>query len=364
MKILLFIDNPGQDSLYTFWGKALQELGQDVLLFDQMETFFKQSCLFKKDLLRHICHWSLREKHLWGRYQTWPIYLCAPFIVQAQKKMNSELIKKAREFNPQLIVILKGLGVYPKTLQTIKSLTNSKIINFNGDDPYNFYSSNKNIIDCLPIYDYVFTWSKRLMPQLLNNGAKHVHYLPFAADPDIYKSGENLTANERKIYGSDIAFVGTGDSERKKELEPLTDLDIGIWGPYWDRYSKKSPLRKRIKGGRVDVPTTAKIYRSSKVVLNLMREQNFSSHNMKTFEIPSIGAFMLAPRTSEHAEFFVEGEDIACYGATAELREKAIYYINHDEERMALAKSAHQKTIQHHTYIQRMKELLAICGFE
>ena len=198
----------------------------------------------------------------------------------------------------------------------------------------------------------------------MDDGVKQVHYLPFAADPDVYKGCENPTADERKRYGADVVFVGTGDPERKAELESLANFDIGIWGPYWERNCKRSPLKNRLRGGRIDVSTMAKVYRSSKIVLNLMREQNFSSHNMKTFEIPSIGAFMLAPRTSKHADFFSEGQDIACYSSTRELREKVIYYIEHDAERVTMAKAAHAKTIRCHTYVHRMIELLRLAGFE
>jgi len=364
MKILLFIDNPSQDSLYTFWAKALRKLGHEVIYFEQMPVLYAQPWLAKSNILRKICQWGLREKHLWGIRQIWPIKIAAPLIIGAQNKMNKKFIETARTLKPQLIIVLKGLGIYPKTLLNIKLVTDSVIVNFNGDDPHNLFSSNQNVIDSLAVYDHVFTWSKMLVKRLTDDGATRVHYLPFAADADVYKGCENPTAEERKMYGSDIVFVGTGDPERKSELESLSDLDLGIWGPYWDRNCKKSHLMARLRGGRIDVNTMAKVYRSSKVVLNLMREQNFSSHNMKTFEIPSIGAFMLAPRTSEHADFFEEGKDIACYGSAHELREKAIYFIAHDAERAAMAKSAHEKTLRYHTYIQRMTELLRLIALE
>ena len=102
-----------------------------------------------------------------------------------------------------------------------------------------------------------------------------------------------------------------------------------------------------------------KIYRSSKVVLNLMRLQNHSSHNMKTFEIPAMGGFMLAPRTIEHMEIFERGKEIAFYDNLEEMRRKAIYYVENDKEREDMLRLAHQKVISNHTYIDRMRQIIA-----
>lgn len=114
-----------------------------------------------------------------------------------------------------------------------------------------------------------------------------------------------------------------------------------------------------IRGGSVDMLTMAKIYGGSKVGLNLMRPQNSFSHNMKTFEIPAMGGFMLAPRTTEHSIFFEEGKQVAYYDDLEELREKAIYYVKHNEERVAMTSSAQRKALAEHTYRERMRELLS-----
>ena len=151
----------------------------------------------------------------------------------------------------------------------------------------------------------------------------------------------------------------TWDREREKILESLSDLNVGIWGPYWNRVSRRSDIAKSIRDGFIDVTVMEKIYRSSKVVLNLMRPQNQFSHNMKTFEIPALGGFMLAPRTIEHMEMFEEGKEIAFYDNLEEMREKAIYYVKNDKEREAMLGLAHQKVISKHTYIDRMRQLIA-----
>ena len=67
---------------------------------------------------------------------------------------------------------------------------------------------------------------------------------------------------------------------------------------------------------------------------------------------------MIAPRTEEHLEYFEEDKEIACYDSNDELREKAIYYIDHDQERVKMARLAHSKVLSRHTYIHRMQKLI------
>ena len=73
---------------------------------------------------------------------------------------------------------------------------------------------------------------------------------------------------------------------------------------------------------------------------------------------------MLAPRTIEHMEMFEEGKEIALYDNLKEMREKAIYYVKNDKEREAMLGLAHQKVISRHTYIDRMRQLIASLELE
>ena len=47
-----------------------------------------------------------------------------------------------------------------------------------------------------------------------------------------------------------------------------------------------------------------------RVQLNLFRQYNEGSHNMRTFEIPAVGGIQLTEYSTEQADFFKEGEEI------------------------------------------------------
>lgn len=91
-----------------------------------------------------------------------------------------------------------------------------------------------------------------------------------------------------------------------------------------------------------------------------MRKQNIESHNMRTFEVPGCGSFLLTERTKEQAEFFVEGKEIECFGDLSELVKKIEYFLEKPEQRLAVAKRGREKVLKVHTCNHRIKRLFEI----
>ncbi len=289
-------------------------------------------------------------------------YLNSLFGYLFYPAVNKRLLDEVKLNKPDLVFIIKGAFVFPGTLIDIKNKTNSLLFCFNPDNPFNFNkgASNKNIRESIPYYDCYFIWGKFLIPELIKVGAKRVQYLPFAYDPELHypvKVGEE----EKKMFGSDIAFIGSYDKEREKFLMSLVDYDLAIWGNGWDKLSLFSPLKKKWKDRDVIGEDFSKVCNSSKIVLNHIRKQNNSAHNMKTFEIPACKGFMLTMRTKEQCEFFEEGKDIACFETPEELRSKIKQFLNDLEARNNMRENVYKK-VQKHSYNVRVEDILNISG--
>ena len=54
-----------------------------------------------------------------------------------------------------------------------------------------------------------------------------------------------------------------------------------------------------------------KLMNRSAISLNILRKQNYSEHNMRTFEIPANNGLMLTTRSNEQNKFFKENK--ACF---------------------------------------------------
>jgi hypothetical protein len=83
---------------------------------------------------------------------------------------------------------------------------------------------------------------------------------------------------------------------------------------------------------------------------------------LREFEIPMLGGFYLTQRCAEVAGFYREGEHLACWDDSGELREKIHHYLAHPEERARIATEGQRHAISHHTWELRFQGLLAELG--
>jgi spore maturation protein CgeB len=84
------------------------------------------------------------------------------------------------------------------------------------------------------------------------------------------------------------------------------------------------------------------MYRS-KVNLNILRNQNVGSNNMRTFEIPATRGFMMHEYSEEAMSFFEMGKEADYYRTPEECAEKIGLYLRNESQRIAIAEAAHKK---------------------
>lgn len=324
--------------LSLFYSKAFRKLKCKVEIFEE-ENLYKKQFLFFKNRYTNRLFWEL-------------------FSLPIQK----EFMKTIEREKPDLIFVLKGWFFSPKTLFGIKKeWPETTLFCFNPDNPFNtwhFGASNNWIRKSIPYYDVYFIWGKFLIDKVKKAGAKRVEYLPFGYDPELHYPVEVLE-EERKIYGSDIAFIGTWDKEREWWLNHLLDYDLAIWGNDWQKANKR--LRKKWKGKPVYGEEFSKVCNSSKIILNLIRKQNMPAHNMKTFEVPACKGFVLSTKTKELTELFEEGKEIVCFSNPRELKEKINFYLKRGELRRKIANLGYERLIKsNYSYLDRAKKILEV----
>lgn len=282
------------------------------------------------------------------------------------QQMNIKLIDDIKTFNPDIVLILKGEIIFPETIKKLKEISNNaKIVVWHLDSPFTVLTSTANIINSLPYYDVCFVFDPYYIPEMVRARAKRAEYLPLACDPDVHRSMD-LTDEEKEIYGSDICFIGNYagiNSRRDVILSDLTDFDLKIWGNNWHK-AKTINLERCVVGKPVYGDEMVKIYNASKICINVHHDQSIIGVNMRTFEVPACGGFLLTDRLPELPEFFELGQEVVCYEDVSDLRNKIKYYLNNAEEREEIAKRGQQKAQKEHTYVHRMEELIKILNEE
>ncbi len=277
---ILIISKAHEGGLAQSYLRAFLELKTEAKIIDD-EKIYRESSFFARNRYSHRLFWR---------------FLAIPL----QKKLLSEIVVE----KPDLVLILKGWLIKPNTILEIKKLLPQTLVfNYNPDNPFNAWhhgNSNSWIKKSIPLYDCYFIWGKFLIEPFMAAGAKKVEYLPFGYDPKLCHLVK-INEKEKNFYGSDVVFVGTWDKEREEWLNYLTDYNLKIWGSGWGKVPR---LKKNWQGRAVRGEEFSMVYSAPKININILRKQNIPAHNMRTFEVPACGGFMLSTRTEEQKEFF------------------------------------------------------------
>jgi spore maturation protein CgeB len=339
MKILI-TGSKINSGLAMSYVRAFRQLNCEIELFPDNDLYEEGLNVFKNRYIRGLVH-----RLFWK-------FFCRP--------INKKFLGKIEQYNPDLIFILKGLYLAPKTFSEIKRRWPKKaLFIFNQENPFNIWNfsySNTWIIKSIPIFDFYFTWGKFIIKPLQKAGAKKVEYLPFGYDPELHYC-VNVSDAEIDIYGSDIAFIGSWDKEREYWLNNLLDYDLKIWGNNWGKANKK--LQEKWQKRSAEGEEFVKVCSASKITLDILRRQMLPAHSMKTFEITGAGGTLMCNRGGEVYNFFEEAKEIITFQTPEEMIEKINFYLDRSDLRMQIRKNSIQKVVNY-TYFNRVKKIIEI----
>jgi hypothetical protein len=270
--------------------------------------------------------------------------------------MEARLLLELKRLEPDLVLLLKCDDLHQATYFAMRRLLPGvPLVAYHPDDPWNRGTARSpgpahaRAPMQLGLVDAAFLWSRDLTARAAREtGAKRVFYLPFACDPVLHPHLTDITDDERRALGAPICFIGNWDEERERWLGPLADADLGlaVWGTsYWKTRCRHPGLQKAYRGRPLVGREQAAAALSSEVLVNVLRRQNKGACNMRTFEIPCVGAFMLHERSDEAAALFPPG--IACddFATPEELVEVARRVLADPERRRQIAAEGHRRAL-------------------
>lgn len=173
--------------------------------------------------------------------------------------------------------------------------------------------------------------------------------LPIDPNPDGVESKEYLYAQyviNRKITGLERAELIRAVAERF----------------HFDLFTsnKGFSMPNLTNHGTVDFYEQAPlVFRQSKINLNISLRSIKSGIPLRAFDIMGSGGFLLSSFQSDFLDCFVPGEDFDYYESKEDLLSKIDYYLTHEDERIAIAKSGHDKVAANHTFRHRVREMLS-----
>lgn len=189
------------------------------------------------------------------------------------------------------------------------------------------------------MYDYTFVFHPGFEQAFRAQGIDGVRLLPHAAEHDLFDGPELerdfevgwVGHKSRSIYGT-----------RDRVLAALTE-----------RFAMN-------EAGRFYGPEEmANVYRRSKIVVNISRDDYPQDANMRCFEAMAAGALLVTGIPSELTLLgFREGIHFAGYGDPGEIPNLVAQWLERDGERAAIARRARELVLREHTYDARVATIL------
>ena len=269
--------------------------------------------------------------------------------------MNKRLVRTVKSVRPDFCMVIGGHRILRETVLAIKE-QKIKIFLWTTDVPLDF----SNILRSAIFYDHIFCSGTEAVELIKDKYSRKTELLPFACDPGLHHP-VCLTETQNARYSSDVVFVGSYYTNRQKVLESLTDFDLSVWGPGWENLSKDSPLREKIKGGRVNYDEWVKIYGAAKIVLAVHFQNNAIPSKQispKVFETMACRKPVFSDKQEDVRILFKEGENIICFEDEADLKEKLNFYLLDDQKRSGIAEAGYQEVISKHKYTDRIKVII------
>ncbi|MCP3773557.1 glycosyltransferase [Paenibacillus sp. MZ04-78.2] len=287
---------------------------------------------------------------------------------------SDAMLALAEQHRPDLLLVLNGLHVFPadhlRQVGRIRELGIRTVIWF-ADDPY-FTDDTAAIA---PHYDAVATHEQSCVPFYLSLGCSQVLYVPLAVDTDVFRPVPVGSG-----YHADICFIGMAFWNRVRFFDQIAGYLSGkkviVGGGLWERMRLYRLLKRSVRDGWIPIEETVRYYNGAKIVINLHRgchrhgrdHRNLrglpgQSINPRTYEIAACGTMQLTDVRDDLTRYYTPGVELDIYRSAGELIDKLDYYLKHDAERQKIALNGLRRTMQEHSFVTRIGQLLGLLGY-
>ncbi|MFA4902759.1 MAG: glycosyltransferase [Desulfobaccales bacterium] len=253
-------------------------------------------------------------------------------------QINDQVFTLVAKYHPEILWIDKGLIIEPRTLLRVKDVSPKTVtVSYSPDDMLNPDNQSPQYLQGIPLYDLHVSTKSYNVPELGEMGARAALFVNNAYCPQVHRPMV-LTPEERRRVGGPVGFIGTYEAERAALLVWLAHqgVPVKIWGQ-WPKSGMRGVKNLTVMNASLWGEEYAKGLCAFDINLAFLKKKNRDLQTTRTMEIPACGTFMLAERTNEHLDLFLEGQEAEFFGSPDELLTKIRYYLDHEEERRRIA---------------------------
>ncbi|MEM6393310.1 MAG: glycosyltransferase [Planctomycetota bacterium] len=303
------------------------------------------------------------------------------------RKLNRQLIELAQAEQPDLLFgVVRGGLLKPNTIKAVSSL-GVPTVNWFCDDHWQFDTETRR---WAPAFDFVVTTARSALPRYARAGWGHVILSQWAANPRLYPPPNNTNPTPDD-FDHDISFVGQAYGQRPAFIQALRDAGLNVatfgngsdHGPIAHDDMVRVFQRSRINLNFADAshpgyapadrlrrhPLTRKlvqnlpgVWRLDRALLNQANRQRAKlpiprQIKGRVFEVPAAGGFLLTQPAEDLADYLTPGKDLSLFDTPEQLVAKCRFYLEHDDQRRAIAAAGHRRVLAEHTWAHRFQHL-------
>lgn len=239
-------------------------------------------------------------------------------------------LNQVKEFKPEMVIVMdwKGLGISSFLEMELKKL-GCFLVRENGDCPQNYdrHLAVSKGYDLLLTPDYISC-------EKYKEAGYNCIFQPHFADTKIHKQykGLDFSPPVRSTRGPGSSFI----LDSLSQIMPEKFLNKnGMTGVEYGSF---------LNNGKITV-----------------QHSRFGEWTRRIPEGMATGTLVLTdrlPKETRIEECYVDGEDIVYYDSLTDAVSKINYYLSNNGELSRIAVNGMNKTLQHHTQVQRVQQIL------
>jgi len=212
-------------------------------------------------------------------------------------------------------------------------------------------------LDNLRSLDLILTSFPHYVERFRSMGIKS-EYFKIAFDPSVLEKTGKV---DRKYNCTFVGGIGPAHRSGTLLLEELARrVEIDFFGYGADTLDASSPIHAR-HHGEVWGLDMYRTLLASKITINRhidVAENN--ANNMRLYEATGCGALLITDNKINLNDLFKVGKEVVAYGNIDDLISQINYYSSRQSELETIAHAGQTRTMNEHTYQQRMEQLLGI----
>ncbi len=270
----------------------------------------------------------------------------------ARKDLRARLRKAIADAKADLVLAIGAAGLDRQTVTELAAVTSIPWVNWFPDD----LRTIEEVTDRAPAYQHVFAAGSDVATRLASVVHRPVEVVPLAADPSIYRP-----LKSKDQYRANVVFAGTATGRREELLAGLVEFGLALWGPGW----RRTGLRDYCRGEVPNTETYVRAYSGASVAINIHHTAGVhgtgpeASVNQRVFELAAIGVPQVVDRRADLGAHFEAGTHLLVFDHAEQLRDLVRAALQDFAASEALGIAARKEVLASHTYMHRMRRILA-----